>query len=138
MPNEGFYDTIKQIQKDFHLRLFFLKQKIDAERIRIMEVKAKTAKNQWDKYIEKINSWRRECHQNTCKGCDRHRSRCCCHQDITLEELTFIIRRIARINPIRGNPETVLDENKHGGPVGYRVCGKDSWDNTVRAREENQ
>jgi len=131
-------DVIKRVQANFHVRLFLLKQGIDRKREKETEVKAKAAKNEWNAYIREIIVWQNTCNVNTCSGCDRHRSRCCCGQDISLEELTFLIRRLAGINPVRGNPEIVLDENKSGGPIGYRICGKNSWDNTIRAHEEDQ
>lgn len=32
----------------------------------------------------------------------------------------------------------VHDEQKHGGPVGYRVCSSSQWDNAIRASEEDR
>ncbi len=32
----------------------------------------------------------------------------------------------------------VHNENKHGGPPGYRVCSESQWDNAVRALDEDR
>ena len=92
-------------------------------------------------------AWMRECdrHEAWARWCDRKESE---EADVRLDSvrrLAAVVGRLlslkAGLNPPRGGTHRrrpVSDEYRSGGPEGLRGCGQASWENAVRACEEDR
>lgn len=100
--------------------------------------KQETAKASWDAYMAQLKKWRDTCHESTCDGCDMHRHRCICLLPATPSDIVEMLRHLAGINPTRRVARPIHDEDQFRGVPGPRSCGINSWDNAVRAHEEDR
>ncbi len=123
-----------EMQVNFQIKLLGIRTK-QLEKIR---KRHEWMRAEWQARMAEWAGWKRTCEFATCKGCGFATIHCACKSPVTLEQLVEMLRLKAKINPHHGLPECVHDEDKSSGPVGYRVCGKDSWDNVTRAHEENR
>ncbi len=82
--------------------------------------------------------WQKKCKATTCEGCDCHIEACRCDCEPKISDLVKMIRTLAGISPQQAKSKLVHDDEKSSGPIGYRVCGANSWDNSVRTWDEDR
>lgn len=130
----GIRRSLRKLQMYFRYRLHAIRG------IHLLKAKANydRAKRSWQAHIRQWEQWKKKCIDATCAGCGHFIQSCNCDHPATPEVIATLLRRIAKIHPRKGVSAVVHNENRSDGPVGYRVCGNASWDNTVRAAEENR
>lgn len=124
----------KKAQLWFRYRLFLLRQR----QILVAKKLAENADYEWRVYLSECKEWKKTCTAITCEGCGYKLTECRCAHRAKLEDLVVMLRRLAGINPVHGVTSYLHDEDKSSGPAGYQVCGKNNWDNAVRALDENR
>lgn len=125
------FRRILQIQTEFKLELIAKKQiHFDS----LIE-KGNELRIEWEKQIARQKQWKEKCLSIMCPDCEYGQTECRCHCKADYDFLVEEIRSLAGINPVIRHGSPIHDEDKSSGPVGYRVCGKDSWDNAVREYE---
>ncbi len=82
--------------------------------------------------------WKKKCKATTCEDCDCHIEVCRCDCVPTIADLVKMIRTLAGISLGRTKSKPIHDDEKSSGPIGYRACGVNSWDNSVRAWDEDR
>jgi hypothetical protein len=83
---------------------------------------------QWKYEIAKAEAWKSEC--------QRRFNALSTEQKRSAEAEAYWRRLFGGHGRHRG--VRVQNEDKHDGPPGYRVCSSASWDNAVRAFEEDR
>ncbi len=127
-----------RMQDGFRQRLWAVSQKIRQRQLDAALERKEASRIEWKRKLEKWTAWEKKCHAVTCNGCGRLHTHCGCDHKPKLDELVSMLRNLAGISPSQGAARHVHDEDKLGGPPGFRSCGPNSWDNAVRAIDENR
>jgi hypothetical protein len=102
--------------------------------------RAKLHKAKWERELEERRLWKEHCESLTCPHCGNRAERGCC-MAATLrfdEDAVIELRRMAGISTARHPEQKNELIGWLQGKSGPRGCGVMSWDNAVRALDEDR
>lgn len=125
-----------RMQQEFRKKVKALSESIPYHE-KLIPLSHRHARDAWEEEIRRRNSWRYLCARGTCDDCGFRPCRC----DVrpTRRFIVDQMRKLAGIHPATG-----YGDIRHewlawsAGKEGPRKCGPSSWDNSVRAYEEDR
>lgn len=130
-------DILRRLQMQFRIRLMALRERQKRE----AHTRAWAIRDRQEEERRQRDEWARRCWERTCPDCGQQRlyEKQCCRLPASLPAIIRMIRLLGGINAVHGVSVTPKEWRDWGsGKDGARGCGPSSWDNTVRALEEDR
>lgn len=134
--------SIKRTQERFHASL---RQGLESRRLYSPASKHARQRTEWNAYLAKLKKWRDECSAKTCSGCGGKvlsfigpKGCARCNAKPSDSRLAEMIRNLAGICVSPAQSRKSEWDDWGSGKPGFQSCGPSSWDNSVRASEEDR